>query len=185
MRSLISTLLLLLAALPAVAQSAPTFPVQLQKELAARASDYTDVTLDKHMLAFASQFMDKSGQNQQDQQTRQMLQNLKGIYVHTYTFAKPGAYTEADLEQIRSQFHGSEWVPMVRERSKNHSEDTDVYMKMVHGQNEGIFVLDAEPKELDFVYISGHLDPKDLSGLGGNFGIPKIPTPPPAPGGAQ
>lgn len=173
MKPLIPSLLLLLTALPAVAQSAPAFPVQLQKELAARASDYTDVTLDKHMLSFASQFMDKSGQ---DQQTRQMLQNLKGIYVHTYTFAKPGAYTEADLEQIRSQFHGSEWVPMVRERSKNHSEDTDVYMKMVHGQNEGMFVLDAEPKELDFVYISGHIDPKDLSGLGGNFGIPKLPA---------
>uniref|UniRef100_A0A7V5CU47 DUF4252 domain-containing protein n=1 Tax=Acidobacterium capsulatum TaxID=33075 RepID=A0A7V5CU47_9BACT len=173
MKPLIPSLLLLLAASPALAQTGPAFPVQLQKELAARASDYTDVTLDKKMLSFASQFMDKSGQ---DQQTRQMLQNLKGIYVHTYTFAKPGAYTEADLEQIRSQFHGSEWVPMVRERSKNHSEDTDVYMKMVNGQNEGMFVLDAEPKELDFVYIAGHINPKDLQGLGGNFGIPKMPA---------
>ena len=36
----------------------------------------------------------------------------------------------------------------------------------------GQAILDAEPKELDFVYISGPIRPEDLKDLSGNFGIP-------------
>jgi hypothetical protein len=46
-------------------------------------------------------------------------------------------------------------------------------MKIVDGKIQGMFVLDAESKELDFVYIAGTVDPAELSRLGGNFGIPK------------
>jgi Domain of unknown function (DUF4252) len=62
---------------------------------------------------------------------------------------------------------------MVRERSRKGEQDTDIYMKIVDGKIQGMFVLDAESKELDFVYIAGTLDPAELSRLGGNFGIPK------------
>jgi hypothetical protein len=62
---------------------------------------------------------------------------------------------------------------MVRERSKSGQADTDIYMKIVDGKMQGMFVLDAESKELDLVYIAGSLDPAELSKLDGNFGIPK------------
>jgi hypothetical protein len=54
---------LLFAALVAVtgrlaaAQSAQPFPVTLEKQLADRASNYTEVSLDRKMLDFASRFM--------------------------------------------------------------------------------------------------------------------------------
>ena len=53
------TLLMMLLTLPAFAPSAraqttPPFPVTLEKQLAERASNYTDVTLDRRMLDFAS-----------------------------------------------------------------------------------------------------------------------------------
>ncbi len=159
-----------LLALSAGAQSInPPFPVALEKELAARASNYTEVSMDKKMLAFAGKFM--SGRHE-DHEAKRMIENLDGIYVREYDFDKEGQYTDADLDRIRSQFKGSEWSPMVREQSKK-GERSDIYMKMVNGKMQGMFVLDAEPKELSLVYIAGALDPAELSNLGGSFGIPK------------
>ena len=46
-------------------------------------------------------------------------------------------------------------------------------MKLVNNQMQGLFVLDAEPKELSLVLILGPIDMEKLGKLGGNFGIPK------------
>jgi hypothetical protein len=162
-----------LVALPAMAQDIqPSFPVTLDKKLAARATNVNEVTLDKKMLQFAGQFLDSKEKD--DVQAQHLIRNLNGIYVREYEFDKPGQYSAQDLEAVRKQFSGPEWSPMVREHSLKGQADTDVYMKMVKGQVEGMFVLDAGPKELDFVYISGPIRPQDLKDLSGNFGIPKV-----------
>lgn len=170
--SLLGLLLLCLGSAWAQTE-APPFPVTLQKELAAKASNYTEVSLDKRMLSFASSFM---GKGQDNQQAKHLIENLNGIYVRTYEFEKEGEYTQADLAAIRRQFAGQEWSPMVRERSKGDGGNTDIYMKMVGGQIQGMVVLDAEPKELNFVYISGPIRPEELGELGGNFGVPNLNT---------
>jgi len=36
------------------------------------------------------------------------------------------------------------------------------------------FVLCAEPRELTIVSVVGTLDPTELAGLGGHFGIPEL-----------
>ncbi len=83
--SRIATLLLSAAiALPALAQqpSPLVLPPQLEKDLAARASDVTEVTLNKNMLGFAAKFMhDKDGD---DANVRQLIEGLDGIYVRDY-----------------------------------------------------------------------------------------------------
>lgn len=161
--------LLAAAAWPAAAQTgAAPFPVTLGKELAARASNYTEVSLDRRMLDFASRFMN----DRDDAEGKRIVQKLNGIYVRSYEFDKPGQYTAADLDAIRRQFETPEWSALVKSRSKNASDDADVYMKLVNGEVQGMFVLSAEPKELDFVFISGPIRPEDLSDLSGNFGIP-------------
>jgi len=165
----------LLLVLPIIAQDTqPDFPVTLDKKLAARATNVNEVTMDKKMLSFASQFLDAKRKN--DQQAKHLIQNLNGIYVREYDFDKAGQYTADDLQAIRKQFLGPEWNPMVKERSKKNGADTDVYVKMVHGEVQGMFVLDAEPRELSLVYISGLIRPEDLKDLSGNFGIPNIGT---------
>ena len=42
------------------------------------------------------------------------------------------------------------------------------------GTVTGLAVIAAEPKELTFVYIDGLINPEQLAGLGGQFGIPKV-----------
>lgn len=90
-------------AAPAFTQSAQLFtPSPVEKELAARASNVDEITLDKHMLSFASQFMaHKESSNplanrinpnaQQDEDaTRKLIDGLDGIYVRDYEFDKEG-----------------------------------------------------------------------------------------------
>lgn len=170
----------LLAALQVIAQDAqsefqfPSIPAALEKKLAARASNVDEVTLNKSMLNFGSQFL--NGNQKDDRQAKRLIQNLNGIYVRDFDFKAPGAYSQEDVEAIRHQFLGPQWNSMVHERSLKNGTSTDVYVKMVNGQVHGMFVLDAEPKELDLVYISGTIDPRQLGELGGNFGIPNIKT---------
>jgi hypothetical protein len=168
---IVATLASWLFALSAGAQTGtPPFPATLEKELAARASNYTEVSMDRKMLAFAGKFLSK---DEDDVEAKRIIEKLEGIYVREYDFDQPGQYTAADLERIRSQFKGAEWSSIVRERSKTGQGDTDIYMKIVDGKMQGMFVLDSESKELDMVYIAGALDPSELSKLDGNFGIPK------------
>jgi hypothetical protein len=153
-----------------VAQSSSQspFPVTIEKQLAERASNYTEVSLDRKMLDFASHFMN----DKDDAEGKRIVAKLNGVYVRSYEFDKPGQYTPTDLEAVRRQFDTPEWSSLVKTRSRNGSDDADIYMKLVNGEVQGMFILDAEAKELNFVYISGPIRPEDLKDLSGNFGIP-------------
>ena len=156
----------------AYAQDALPAPSPIEKALAERATHVTEVTLDKNMLAFAAKFMDKDT-DKDDEEARQMIRNLKGVYVREYEFDKDHSYTAAELEGLRKYFESSEWSPMVHERTKGAAEGTDVYVKLVNNQMQGLFVLDAEAKELSLVLILGPIDVDKISSLGGTFGIPR------------
>ena len=169
-----------MTALGAVAQDQLPAPSPIEKQLAARATHVTEVTLDKNMLAFAARFMDGKGKDgdKEEQAAKEMIRNLTGVYVREYEFDKERSYTEEDVEGLRKYFENSDWSPMVKERGHKSAdggaaEGTDVFVKLVNGQMEGLFVLDAEAKELSLVLILGPIDINNLSKLGGNFGIPK------------
>src|ERR1700732_2883165 len=119
----ISMLILALGLLasPTVAQA--NFPAGTEK-FADRASETTDISLDKSMLAFASKFLSSSPQ---DVEARRIIATLDGIYVRSFEFEKPGVYSSAELEAIRRQFAGSEWSHIVSVRSKTSDGDTDIF----------------------------------------------------------
>lgn len=153
-------------AAPLLAQtSALPLPSPVEKELAARASNVTEVTLGKNMLAFAAKFM--NGKDKDDAAVSQLIQGLDGIYVRDYEFDKPDQYSMVDVERLRKQFETPEWTPIVRERDKKGGETTDVLMKVVNGESQGMFVLSAEPKELSIVLILGPIRVDQLGKLQG------------------
>jgi Domain of unknown function (DUF4252) len=155
---------------PALSQPSPLpLPSPLEKELAARASDVTEVTLDKNMLGFAAKFMDKNDKDQEA--TKQLIEGLDGIYVRDYEFDKDGQYSMDDVDRMRQAFQTPEWSPMVHEHESKGGESTDVMMKLVNGEPQGIFVLDAEPRELTIVLILGPIRMDQLSELKGLSGL--------------
>jgi len=161
--------LVLGAAAVAAQDSALPLPPAVEKELAAKASDVTEVTLGKNMLGFAAKFMD--GKDGDEAATRKLIEGLQGIYVREYEFDKEGDYSMEQIEQLRKYFETSEWSPIVRERERKGRETTDVMVKLVNGESHGIFVLEVEPKELTIVLILGPVRMEDLGKLKGLSGL--------------
>src|ERR1700760_2110755 len=123
---------LLTAAVMLAHGQTPAFPVTLEKQLASRATNYTEVSLDKNMLGFAAKFL--NSKDDDDVEAKRLISRLDGVYVRTYEFDKPGQFTAEDLEAIRKQIQGTQWSSMVKERSKNGDDDSDVYLKLVNGE---------------------------------------------------
>src|SRR5579859_3326190 len=123
--------LILCGAAIAAAQDSPLpLPPAVEKELAAKATNVTEVTLGKNMLGFAAKFM--NGKDEDEAATRKLIEGLQGIYVREYEFDKEGEYSMDQIEQLRKYFETSEWSPIVRERERKNRESTDVLVKLVN-----------------------------------------------------
>ena len=144
-------------------------PPAVEKDLAARASNVTEVTLGKNMLAFAAKFM--NGKDEDEAATRKLIEGLDGIYVRDYEFDKDGEYSMDEIQKLRQYFETSEWSPIVRSRERRTGETTDVLVKMVNGETHGMFILSAEPRELAIVLILGPIRMEDLGRLKGIGGL--------------
>ena len=103
-----------------------------------------------------------------------MIDGLEGIYVRVFEFASPGVYTAADVESIRSQLSGPNWVSFVDITDRVKGENVAVYAYQEGGKTGGLAVLTAEPKELVVVNIVGAIDFAKLHKLGGQMGIPDM-----------
>jgi hypothetical protein len=159
-----------LAAIPALAQTDELpAPSPVEKELAARASDVTEVTLGKNMLAFAAKIL--NSKDEDDAQVRKLIEGLQGIYVREYEFDKEGEYSAEQVDQLRKYFETNEWSSLVKSRERKSGESTDVMVKLVNGESHGLFILSAEPKELAIVLILGPIRMEDLAKLRGVGGL--------------
>jgi hypothetical protein len=153
----------------ALAQDPLPLPTPVEKDLAARAANVTEVTLGKNMLGFAAKFMD--GKDKDQAAVRQLIEGLDGIYVRDYEFDKEGEYSMDQIDKLRQAFETPEWSPIVHSRERKGAETTDVLVKLVNGESRGIFVLSAEPKELAIVLILGPIRMDQLSELKGLSGL--------------
>jgi hypothetical protein len=146
--------------------------IKLPPGLGANSTETVEVTLDSNMLQLASKFL--SDKESDEAQAKKLIGGLKSILVRSFEFDKPGQYSTADVEAIRSQFRGPGWSRIVGVDSKKEGENADVFVKSESGTVGGMAVIVAEAKQLTIVSIVGAIDPAQLSGLSGKFGIPKL-----------
>jgi hypothetical protein len=167
MRKAITFILLTFAiAVPASAQRINLdFP-----DLAAKAEEVVDVTLDASMLRLAAKFL--SGKNSDERAVRDMIIGLEGIYVRSYEFSSDGEYDRGIANKILSQL-GPTWKPLVTVRSKT-KENVNIMADLRGDKITGLFIIAAEPREFTIVNISGPIDIDRLADLSGQFGIPDI-----------
>ena len=164
-RIIVGVFVATMLAMPTLAQTAQLpKPSPIEKELAARASHVDEITLDKKMLSFATQFMNpKQSINPLDEEaTRKLMESLDGLYVRDFNFDKEGQFTPGQIEQLRAYYESSEWSPMVRNQDRKTGESSDVMIKLVNGESRGMFILDVEPKEVSIVLILGPVQMQDL-----------------------
>ncbi len=165
MRKLILILTLSLLAVPAMAQQIKMdFP-----DLADRADEVVDVTLDASLLRLGAKFLSEKDEDQRA--VRDLVKNLEGIYVRSYEFAHDNEYDRGIIDRIKSQL-GSTWKPLVTVRSKR-KENVNIMADMRGDRVVGLVIIAAEPRELTIVNIVGPIDIDKLAALEGEFGIPK------------
>lgn len=163
--------LLIAALLLAGAASAQQVKWNFEK-LAARASDTVDVNLDGALLRFATKFL--SDDDKDEAKVKKLVGGLKGIYVKSFEFKKPGEYTAADVDSFRAPLHSPDWQRIVGTHSNEDGEAVEVYIKNDAKGIGGLAIIATEPKQLTLVNIVGAIDLDSLSDLGGHFGIPDV-----------
>ena len=182
--------LVALTLLSPVAASAQDGRVQLDilDKLAVRASEKQEVTIDASTIgALGQSFL---GQGAGADAAKQVLAKLQGIYVRSYEFDDPKAYSMDDINTMRRQLTTPGWTKIVSNEEKGKNGDwelQEVYFFQSGGKMGGIFIINSEPGELQVVNIVGPIDFGELGALGGVLGIPRVqdlglgsPPPPPA-----
>jgi hypothetical protein len=167
MRNLVLvSMLTLLASMPAAAKRL----ILDFDDLAARAEEEVEITLDASMLRMAAGFL--SGEDRDERAVRDMIAGLSGIYVRSYQFSKSGQYDPRIFEEVKSQL-GPTWKPFVNVRSKT-KENVTIMADMRGDEIHGLVIIAAEPLEFTVVSIEGSIDIDRLGDLEGQFGIPQI-----------
>ena len=136
--------------------------------LADRSKETVDVTVDAAMLKETAGFL--AGKDADTQKVQHLLQGITGIYVKSFQFGVPDAYTDADIEAVRKQVSGSGWSRVVGVRGKR--ELTEIYFWRERDTNGGLVVIAAQANELTVVNIVGRVDLASLAAIGPI--IPKI-----------
>ncbi len=161
-------LIFVLALCPLAAFGQARLQLQLD-HLKEKAEEVVNVNIDGALLDQGLQLL-SSGKEAGETGA---LSGMQGVYVRSYKFAKPGSYTEADVNSIRKQLSAPGWTPLVEVTEKN-GDNVWIYSYVDKGKPAGMVVLAAEAKELTVVNIVGSLDISKLSKLGGKLGIPAM-----------
>src|SRR5882724_3433614 len=147
--------------------------------LANRATETVDVKLDEHLMQTTAKFF--SGKDTDDAEIRDLIKNVKGIYVKSFSFEKENEYSATEVESVLSQLRGSSWNKIIGVKSKKDGDNVEVYLMTIGDEISGLAVISAEPKEFTVVNIVGPINLEKLSQLEGSFGVPFLNLPPAKP----
>ena len=160
-----------LTALPAYGQEARLQISHLDR-FADKATDIIDVSVDQTLLQLAAKFL-KPERSPDEAIAKQILTDLKGIYVKRYQFETEGEYLASDVETIRAQFDTPGWARIANVRSKRKAS-FDVVIMTDGNVIKGLAVFAVEPRALTVVNVVGPIDVEKLAYLEGRFGIPNF-----------
>lgn len=149
-----------------------TLNLQPLERLANRAKETVNVSLDGSLLQLAASFL--SSDDPEQVKARQLVANLKGIYVRSYEFKEADAYGKSDLDTLRSQLKGTQWSRIVEVQSTGDADSSELYLQTERGVVQGLALLVSGPKELTVVQIVGPISIDNLVQLGGQMGIPTL-----------
>jgi hypothetical protein len=137
--------------------------------LADKAKDTVDVTVDSATLKETAGFL--AGKGSDTEKVHQVIEGITGIYVKSFEFDGPDAYTESDIDTIRKQVSGTGWSRVIGARGKR--ELTEIYFFRERDVTGGLVVIAAQPNQLTVVNLVGRVDLASLAALGPI--IPKLP----------
>jgi hypothetical protein len=142
------------------------------EHLAAKASNAVDLSLSKDMLQLGAKFL--SSKDPDEAKAKALISGLEGIYVKAFEFEHDGAWSQADLDQVKNQLKTPEWSRIVGVKSSEENENVEVHVRRESGKVTGVAILATNQREFTVVNIVGNVDLESLAAIGGQFGIPKL-----------
>jgi hypothetical protein len=139
--------------------------------LAAKASQTVDVNIDERLMRMAAKLL--SDKDADEKEVKQLVANLKGIYVKSFEFDLDGQYTAADVDSIRTQLRGPGWSRLVNVTSRKEG-NLEVYLLLNGETIGGLAVVHTDDRELTVVNLVGPVDLDKLAKLEGQFGVPEL-----------
>jgi biopolymer transport protein ExbD len=165
---------LMMAASPAVAQQ---LKLDNLNKLSDAARQVVDVTIDEQLLQLASKFL-SSARSADEAEIKELVKDLKGVYVKRFEFDTDGKYSTADVDPILKQLRAPGWSRIVGVTSKGgDNPNVEVFIMSDANLIKGIAVIASQPRELTVVNVVGPIDVDRLSRLQGQFGIPSLELP--------
>jgi hypothetical protein len=140
--------------------------------LAGKASDAVDVSLNSNMLQFAAKFLDTK--DPEEAKVKQLISGMEGIYIRSFEFKRDGAYSSADLDQVRNQLKAPEWSRIFGIKNSDGGDNVEVWVRTTGNKVAGLAILSSEPRQLTVANLVGNIDIDSLAALGGHFGLPKM-----------
>jgi hypothetical protein len=173
LRSVISLGALL--ALPALALAADPGRLQLPdfSALSKIATQSVDISLDPSLLHLASGVI-SSNDAGNGAAVNGLIRGIRGIYVRSYTFDKPGAYSKADIKAVEAQLFAPGWQAVVSTHDLKQGNNVDIYIRRTGDRTDGVAIIAADPRQLTIVNIVGSIDLAKLAQLQGQFGVPRV-----------
>ncbi|HEY3739809.1 MAG TPA: DUF4252 domain-containing protein, partial [Bryobacteraceae bacterium] len=128
----------LIVAATAVVAAAQDFHDMINFDaLKAKADDSVEVNLDGNLLKMAMNFL--NDKDPDEAQAKKLIGGIKGIYVRSLKFDKPGMYSTSDIEKIRGMLKGPQWAKVVNVESKHHDGDNvGIFVKTDGNQMQGL-----------------------------------------------
>jgi hypothetical protein len=158
------------------------FSPQVKDELFAGADKFshgakstTEVNLDRKMLGMAAKFAGSDSDDKEDKDNAQLVNKLEFVIVRSYEYEKAGQYNMSDVEEFQRRLESGGWSHIVKTRSA--TDSTDVCVKTDdNGAFSELVVISAEPMELTFVHLKGHMTMDELTKAGAKYGVPQTGT---------
>jgi hypothetical protein len=169
-RTLLVVLLIVTTAFVARAQDSRIQMGSLD-HLAAKASQTVDVNIDERLMRMAAKLL--SDKDADEKEVKQLVANLKGIYVKRFEFDLDNQYTPADVDSIRTQLRGPGWSRLLNVTSRKEG-NLEVYLLLNREQIGGLAVLHTDDRELTVVNLVGPVDLDKLAKLEGQLGVPEL-----------
>ncbi len=142
-------------------------------DLAKKATESVDITLDGDMLRSATHMMGAGGsRHSADTDVSSAVAGLKAISVRSFTFAKPDMYSQQDVDGVLAQVEVPGWKKVISVREKG--ERVEIHMRE-NAEDGGLLIVSEEPKELTIVNIAGRINMDQLRQLQGHMGVPNMP----------
>ena len=149
-------------------------PARLQlaalDQLAARAEQTVNITMDGKILQLAFRFLDTRKVN--EAKIKEAVEGIRGIYVKSFRFDQDNLFTSSEVDPIRSQLRSPMWSQLVEVRSKKEGQNIDVFTMIDGGKINGVVIIALDRRQVTVVNIVGPVDVDKLAELRGNFGIP-------------